>query len=106
MSSSTSQMKRSEVGEVRPSQTLTTYGVASLVDLPNMSVIVMGLDDWPNSSTRILRALNWSGPDRNRMISRSGAQNRQYCRFWIPRNSVSRLSALPSTASRTSQRLW
>ncbi len=42
-----SHMKRSEVGEVRPSQTLTTYGVGSLVDLPNMTVIVMGLDDWP-----------------------------------------------------------
>ncbi|MBL9164629.1 MAG: DUF1998 domain-containing protein [Planctomycetaceae bacterium] len=42
-----SQMRRSEVGEVRPSQTLTTYGVGSLVDLPNLSVMVMGLDDWP-----------------------------------------------------------
>jgi hypothetical protein len=52
--STASQMRRSEVGEVRPSQTLTTYGVGSLVDLPNLSVIVMGLDDWPNShSTEI-----------------------------------------------------
>ncbi len=51
MSGSASQMKKSEVGEVRPSQTLTTYGVASLVDLPNMSVIVMGLDDWPVSQS-------------------------------------------------------
>ena len=42
-----SQMRRSEVGEVRPSQTLTTFGVGSLVDLPNLSVLVMGLDDWP-----------------------------------------------------------
>ena len=40
-------MKKSEVGEVRPSQALTTYGIGSLVDLPNMSVLVMGLDDWP-----------------------------------------------------------
>ena len=49
-----SQMRRSEVGEVRPSQTLTTYGVGSLVDLPNLSVLVMGLDDWPIShSTEI-----------------------------------------------------
>ncbi len=45
--STSSQMRRSEVGEVRPSQTLTTYGVGSLVDLPNLSVLVMGLDDWP-----------------------------------------------------------
>jgi hypothetical protein len=42
-----SHMKKSEVGEVRPSQTLSTFGIGSLVDLPNMSVIVMGLDDWP-----------------------------------------------------------
>lgn len=42
-----SKIKKSEVGEVRPSQTLTTYGVGSLVDLPNLSVIVMGLEDWP-----------------------------------------------------------
>jgi len=42
-------MKKSEVGEVRPSQMLTTFGTGSLVDLPNMSVIVMGLDDWPIS---------------------------------------------------------
>ena len=44
-----SHMRKSEVGEVRPSQTLTTFGIGSLVDLPNMSVIVMGLDDWPNA---------------------------------------------------------
>ena len=47
--STASQMRKSEVGEVRPSQTLTTYGVGSLVDLTNMSVVVMGLDDWPIS---------------------------------------------------------
>jgi hypothetical protein len=41
--------RKSEVGEVRPSQTLTTFGVGSLIDLPNLSVMVMGLDDWPVS---------------------------------------------------------
>lgn len=62
-------MKRSEVGEVRPSQALTTYGVGSLVDLPNMSVMVMGLDDWATShcaeitEERLLRsAQNILGP--------------------------------------------
>ena len=38
-----SHMQKSEVGEVRPSQTLTTFGIGSLVDLPNLSVMVMGL---------------------------------------------------------------
>lgn len=35
-----------ELGELRPSQLIFTFGVGSLVDLPNMSVMVMGLDDW------------------------------------------------------------
>jgi hypothetical protein len=53
-------MRKSEVGEVRPSQTLTTFGIGSLVDLPNLSVIVMGLDDWAEtppgiSEERLLR---------------------------------------------------
>lgn len=37
------------VGDVRPSQLLYTYGIGSIVDLPNFSVLVMGLDDWPTS---------------------------------------------------------
>ncbi|MEI8372984.1 MAG: DUF1998 domain-containing protein [Planctomycetota bacterium] len=43
----TATMKKSEVGELRPSQLLLTFGVGAIVDLPNMSVMVMGLDDWP-----------------------------------------------------------
>lgn len=76
MSMSSSQMRRSEVGEVRPSQTLTTYGVGSLVDLPNLSVIVMGLDDWPIShSTEIaeerllLSAQSIHGPQMTRFLT-------------------------------------
>lgn len=34
------------VGEVRPSQLLHTFGVGSIIDLPHLSVMVMGLDDW------------------------------------------------------------
>lgn len=37
------------VGEVRPSQLLFTYGVGAIVDLPRLSVIVTGLEDWPTS---------------------------------------------------------
>ncbi|MCY3780048.1 MAG: DUF1998 domain-containing protein [Chloroflexi bacterium] len=36
-----------KVGEVRPSQLLYTYGVGSIIDLPKISVIVTGLEDWP-----------------------------------------------------------
>ena len=46
-SSNSNHMKRSEVGDVRPSQILTTFGIGSLMDLPNISALVMGLDDWP-----------------------------------------------------------
>ena len=35
-----------EIGDLRPSQLIFTFGVGSLLDLPNMSVLVMGLDDW------------------------------------------------------------
>ncbi|MGX9364517.1 DrmB family protein [Desulfoplanes sp. PS50] len=34
------------VGEVRPSQLLWTYGPGALIDLPNLSVLTMGLDRW------------------------------------------------------------
>ena len=37
------------VGEVRAGQVLYTFGVGSVVDLPNMSVIVRGLDSWASS---------------------------------------------------------
>lgn len=47
--SSSSHLRKSEVGEVRPSQALTSFGIGSTVDLPNLSVMVMGLDDWPIS---------------------------------------------------------
>ncbi|MFV2067095.1 MAG: DrmB family protein [Pirellulales bacterium] len=36
-----------EVGQLRPSQVLTTFGVGSIIDLPNIAAMVMGLDDWP-----------------------------------------------------------
>lgn len=35
-----------ELGELRPSQLIFTFGVGALIDLPNLSAIVMGLDDW------------------------------------------------------------
>lgn len=43
--------KRVKVGELRPSQVLTTFGIGSIIDLPNLAVIVMGLEDWPLHDT-------------------------------------------------------
>src|SRR5262245_26662207 len=37
---------RRRVGTVRPSHLMFTGGVGALVDLPNFSVLVRGLDDW------------------------------------------------------------
>lgn len=34
------------VGTIRPSQAIHSYGVGALIDLPNLSVIVGGLDRW------------------------------------------------------------
>lgn len=51
------------VGEVRPSQLLWTYGPGALIDLPNLSVVTMGLDRWetdrcpPIDEARLLEAV-------------------------------------------------
>lgn len=37
---------RYRVGDLRPSQILLTFGIGSVVDLPSLSVMVMGLNDW------------------------------------------------------------
>lgn len=56
-------IRPSQAGELRPSQLLSTFGVGSLIDLPNLSAMVMGLDDWDTSHSteivedRLLRAV-------------------------------------------------
>lgn len=35
-----------ELGDLRPSQLIYTFGVGALLDLPNMSALILGLDDW------------------------------------------------------------
>ncbi len=72
----TPQRRKYPVGEVRPSQLLFTYGVGSLVDLPHLSTLVMGLDEWDTTySTEITeeRLLNaatshFSAPACNRTV--------------------------------------
>ena len=41
-------MSGQDVGTVRPTQLIYSYGVGSTVDLPQFSAMVMGLDDWPS----------------------------------------------------------
>lgn len=64
MSAPTSDKRK--VGEIRPSQLLYNYGVGAVVELPNLSVMVMGIDDWPVdqgvtevSEPRLLKAVQF-----------------------------------------------
>ena len=41
------QTRPARVGKLRPSQILLNYGIGALADLPNLSVIVTDLEDWP-----------------------------------------------------------
>ncbi len=42
-----SDFKHPRVGELRPTQMMFTFGVGAIVELPYISTLVMGLDDWP-----------------------------------------------------------
>lgn len=46
--------KQHRVGELRPSQLMSMYGIGAVVDLPRMSVILMGLNDWPIAEMKTL----------------------------------------------------
>jgi hypothetical protein len=72
-----SEFKR-RIGELRPSQLLFTYGVGSIVDLPELSVLVMGLDDWPTRADvtreiveeRLLAAVrSWGHPHLSKFLA-------------------------------------
>lgn len=60
----TTATQKRKIGDLRPSQLLHTFGVGAIVELPNLSVMVMGIDDWPIehgaseiSEPRLLRAV-------------------------------------------------
>jgi hypothetical protein len=65
------------VGEVRPSQLMFTYGVGALIDLPKLSVIVSGLDDWQLNpeychtiaESRLLQAVQYHLSNVERMVT-------------------------------------
>jgi len=50
------------VGELRPTQLLYTFGIGAVVDLPHLSVMVLGLDAWNRDACRPIpepRLLAW-----------------------------------------------
>ena len=61
--SDTASARQTPVGEIRPSQLLWTYGPGALVDLPNVSVVTLGIDRWdkdrcqPIQEIRLLAAV-------------------------------------------------
>ncbi len=64
------------VGEARPSQLLWSQGVGAIVDLPNISVIVAGLEDWnlehapPIPEARLLAGVRrMLGPQVARLVA-------------------------------------
>lgn len=72
----TSSATKSRVGEIRPSQLLRDFGVGALIDLPNTSVMVLGLEDWDQcyqqpqeiGEDRLLRAVqHWLGKQVSRL---------------------------------------
>lgn len=56
-------MSAERVGELRPSQLLYSFGVGAAIDLPQLSAMVLGLDEWdptnaePVDETRLLGAV-------------------------------------------------
>lgn len=42
-----SEPKNVKIGELSPSQLLYSFGIGAIVDMPHLSVIVSGLEDWP-----------------------------------------------------------
>lgn len=70
-------VSRPRVGEIRPSQLMFTYGVGALIDLPKLSVIVTGLDDWPTSpeyvrpvnESRLLQAVQFHLPGVEKLLA-------------------------------------
>lgn len=67
--------KKYRVGDLRPSQFLHTYGVGALIDLPLISVMVMGIDEWqtthalPLNEERLLKAVRGRlGPQVDQLL--------------------------------------
>ncbi|HMQ55254.1 MAG TPA: DUF1998 domain-containing protein [Anaerolineae bacterium] len=67
---------KTRVGEIRPSQLMFTYGVGAIIDLPKLSVIVTGLEDWTVDpmvnktivEDRLLMAVRYELPEVKKLL--------------------------------------
>jgi len=67
---------KDQVGELRPSQLMHTYGVGATVELPELTTLVLGLDAWPRalgepvSEPRLLAAVQAAvGPQVEQLLT-------------------------------------
>ncbi|GER90548.1 hypothetical protein KDW_47100 [Dictyobacter vulcani] len=74
-------IKKHPVGELRPSQLILSYGVGAIVDLPHMSTLIMGIDDWDTRTSeeiiepRLLEAIqSVMGPQVKHLLTPSTAE--------------------------------
>jgi hypothetical protein len=72
----TTAIRKTKVGDLRPSQLLYSFGVGALLDLPSLSALVMGLDDWETAyateigEDRLLAAVRSQlGPSVKRLLA-------------------------------------
>lgn len=55
------------IGQIRPSHLMTQAGVGAVVDLPNLSAIVRGLDAWPREAQTVVAEPRLLGEVRRRL---------------------------------------
>jgi hypothetical protein len=67
---------KSQIGELRPSQLMHTFGVGATVELPELTALILGLDEWPQvlcervSEPRLLAAIRAElGPQVERLLT-------------------------------------
>ena len=80
-------------GKVRPSQTVTQFGPGALIDLPTLSMVAAGLEDWDTSNARqvdeprLARKLGVKlfrrPPFYNRRLQNGGLPARVFPRFMV-----------------------
>ncbi len=81
---------RIRVGELRPSQLMHTFGIGAIIDLPHISALVMGLDDWDKYRAaeiveeRLLTAVRASlGPQVERLVAPPMPPEADYVAFSV-----------------------
>ncbi len=74
------------VGEVRAGQVLHTFGIGSVVDLPNMSVVIRGIDNWASAEWNPTSNVNAIAEERLLKMVRNhlGPQVKQLVRPPVP----------------------